>query len=271
MKEACRYPRLSADEEKALGRRIALGDKKASDTMITSNLRLVVSIARRYMNKGLSLADLVQEGNLGLMKAVEKFEADKGFRFSTYATKWIRVRMDRALADQGNTIRIPIHTNRKMRCHAKTHKNSQQGGAEASPCMAKESTQEELKMKEVMRSLQLLRKILSLDQPLSDDESSETLISMISDTQTQGLERQLHHDSVRKILEELFEGVSEKNRNMIRLRFGLGNIDYHTLKEISVIYNVTDETIRQAIAETLKKIRVRAKRLNYSFDDLDVA
>lgn len=271
MKEAKRHPLLSADEEKFLSRRIAKGDKKAFKKMTEKNLLLVIKIARPYMGKGLSLPDLVQEGNMGLMKAIEKFDPERGFRFSTYATWWIRAEVERALVNLGHTIRISTHMVERMNHFTKNRNLLERDGSIVSSKKLEEKIGEKSGTEACMNALRLLHQTPSINHPLSDDPNSEELLDMIEDISILNPEQKAQHDCTQKALGELFNDISEKNRNIIRLRYGLKNVDYHTLQEIADIYNITDESIRKAIKKTLEKVRSKTKELGYLFEDLDVA
>lgn len=256
LREIGKIPLLTAEEETDLAKRIVEGDKKAKDKMVEANMRLVVSIAKRYGGRGLDFLDLIQEGNTGLLRAVEKFDPDKGFKFSTYATWWIRQAITRAIADQARTIRIPVHMvetiNKVLRT---TRKLTQELNREPSvEEIAKEMDMEPEKIEYVMR---IKQDIASLDASVGRDGDDEetSLGDFIEDeervTPEDAAATQLLKEQMAKILSTL----SEREQKIIKMRFGVGGGRPHTLEEVGAEFSVTRERIRQIEAKALSKLR----------------
>ena len=256
LREIGKIPLLTAEEETELAQRIIEGDKKAKDKMVEANMRLVVSIAKRYGGRGLDFLDLIQEGNTGLLRAVEKFDPDKGFKFSTYATWWIRQAITRAIADQARTIRIPVHMvetiNKVLRT---TRKLTQELNREPSvEEIAKEMDMEPEKIEYVMR---IKQDIASLDASVGRDGDDEetSLGDFIEDeervTPEDAAATQLLKEQMAKILSTL----SEREQKIIKMRFGVGGGRPHTLEEVGAEFSVTRERIRQIEAKALSKLR----------------
>ena len=261
LKEIGRVPLLSTEEETALARVAREGDEDARRRLSEANLRLVVSVAKRYVGRGLQFLDLIQEGNLGLMKAAEKFEPDRGFKFSTYATWWIRQAITRAIADQGRTIRIPVHLvesiNRVKKAAGELlHKNGREATAEE---IAARLDMEPDRVRELM---QLSQEPVSLETPVGEEEDAH-LEDFIRD-ESAGIPvdetgRQLLHRELLSVLKSL----TPREERVLTLRFGLEDGRAHTLEELGREFNVTRERIRQIEAKALRKLRhpSRAKRL----------
>jgi len=243
---------LTADEEKELATRIELGDKNARDLMVVSNLRLVVSIAKRHLNRGLPLLDLIEEGNLGLLKAVERFEVSRGLRFSTYATWWIRQGVERALMNQSRTIRLPVHVSEdlvklyRVTSDFRKHKNRDPLPMELADTL-------EVEVGQIHRLMGLLRTTYSLHQPLGDGDYflSDTLedCSAVSP----GVQTELLSTFAQ--VSQLLEGLSDIEKKILTLRFGLDDHEPQTLESIGQGCGVTRERIRQIEAKALVKLR----------------
>jgi RNA polymerase primary sigma factor len=263
LREIGRIPLLTPKEEKELAKRILKGDEKARQRMIESNLRLVVSIAKRYLgrSKNLTLLDLIQEGNIGLSKAVDKFNYKKGFKFSTYATWWIRQAISRALADQGRTIRIPVHMVETITKYLKVKRQLAQ-------TLGREPTPEEVAIEmgvdpeEIDYLMKISQGIFSLNQPVGDEEGSE-LGDFISDNKALNPENHAEKEMLKKELNEILKDLPEREREIIKARFGLEDGVAHTLEEVGEMFKVTRERIRQIETKTLEKLKEhpRAKRL----------
>ena len=253
LKEIGRVPLLSAEEEIELAERMAKGDKKAKKRLSEANLRLVVSIAKRYVGRGMQFLDLIQEGNLGLIKAVEKFDYTKGFKFSTYATWWIRQAITRAIADQARTIRIPVHmvetiTKVKKVSSMLLHKN----GHDASPEeIAEELEMEPERVREIMR---IAQDPVSLETPIGEEEDSH-LGDFIPDDDAPAPADAASLILLKEQLGEVLSTLTEREEKVLRLRFGLEDGRSRTLEEVGKEFNVTRERIRQIEAKALRKLR----------------
>ena len=253
LKEIGRVPLLSAEEEIELAERMAKGDKKAKKRLSEANLRLVVSIAKRYVGRGMQFLDLIQEGNLGLIKAVEKFDYTKGFKFSTYATGWIRQAITRAIADQARTIRIPVHmvetiTKVKKVSSMLLHKN----GHDATPEeIAAELDMEPERVREIMR---IAQDPVSLETPIGEEEDSH-LGDFIPDDDAPAPADAASLILLKEQLGEVLSTLTEREEKVLRLRFGLEDGRSRTLEEVGKEFNVTRERIRQIEAKALRKLR----------------
>ena len=256
LREIGKIPLLTPEEEADLAARVVKGDKKAKDKLAEANMRLVVSIAKRYSGRGLDFLDLIQEGNTGLLRAVEKFDPDKGFKFSTYATWWIRQAITRAIADQARTIRIPVHMvetiNKVMRS---TRKLTQDLNREPTiEEIAKEMKMDPEKVEYVMR---IKQDIASLDQSVGrdgDDEDS-VLGDFVEDEERDSPEDSAANQILKEQLAEIISTLSEREQKIIKLRFGIGGGRPHTLEEVGAEFSVTRERIRQIEAKALSKLR----------------
>ena len=256
LREIGKIPLLTPEEEADLAQRIVKGDKKAKDKMVEANMRLVVSIAKRYGGRGLDFLDLIQEGNTGLLRAVEKFDPDKGFKFSTYATWWVRQAITRAIADQARTIRIPVHmvetinkvlrTNRKLTSELNREPTNEE--------IAKELGLEPEKIDYVMR---IKQDIASLDASIGregDDEDS-VLGDFVEDEERDSPEESAANQILKEQLSEIISTLTDREQKIIRLRFGIGGGRLHTLEEVGAEFDVTRECIRQIEAKALSKLR----------------
>lgn len=256
LREIGKIPLLSNEEEVDLAYRIVKGEKKAKDKMVEANMRLVVSIAKRYSGRGLDFLDLIQEGNTGLLRAVEKFDPDKGFKFSTYATWWIRQAITRAIADQARTIRIPVHMvetiNKVLRATRKlTNELNREPSVEE---IAKEMGMEPEKIDYVMK---IKQDIASLDATVGrdgDDEDS-VLGDFIEDEGRVSPEDAAAAQMLKEQIAEILSSLSEREQKVVKLRFGIGGGRPHTLEEVGAEFSVTRERIRQIEAKALSKLR----------------
>ena len=261
LKEIGTGPLLSADEELRLAKRKAEGDDNAKERLIEANLRLVVSIAKRYTGRGMSFLDLVQEGNLGLIKGVEKFDYTKGYKLSTYATWWIRQSVTRALADQARTIRVPVHMVETINKMSKMQRKlTLELGYE--PSVAELSEALEMSEDKVMEIMQIAREPASLETPIGEEDDSN-LGDFVADSNVVTPEGNVESVMLREHIDALLGDLKERERQVIVLRFGLEDGHPRTLEEVGKEFNVTRERIRQIEAKALRKLRnpVRSKRI----------
>lgn len=261
LKEIGTVPLLSAEEELALAKRKAEGDEVAKERLIEANLRLVVSIAKRYTGRGMSFLDLVQEGNLGLIKGVEKFDYTKGYKLSTYATWWIRQSVTRALADQARTIRVPVHMVETINKMSKMQRKlTLELGYEPSVTELAEAL--EMTEDKVMEIMQIAREPASLETPIGEEDDSN-LGDFVADNNVLTPEGNVESVMLREHIDALLGDLKERERQVIVLRFGLEDGHPRTLEEVGKEFNVTRERIRQIEAKALRKLRnpVRSKRI----------
>ena len=261
LKEIGTVPLLSADEELRLAKRKAEGDESAKERLIEANLRLVVSIAKRYTGRGMSFLDLVQEGNLGLIKGVEKFDYTKGYKLSTYATWWIRQSVTRALADQARTIRVPVHMVETINKMSKMQRKlTLELGYEPSVTELAEAL--EMSEDKVMEIMQIAREPASLETPIGEEDDSN-LGDFVADSNAVTPEGNVESVMLREHIDALLGDLKERERQVIVLRFGLKDGHPRTLEEVGKEFNVTRERIRQIEAKALRKLRnpVRSKRI----------
>ena len=253
LKEIGKVPLLSPDEEIELAKKIELGDEEAKKKLAESNLRLVVSIAKRYAGRGMQLLDLIQEGNLGLIKAVEKFDYRKGYKFSTYATWWIRQAITRAIADQARTIRIPVHMVETINRLVRTQRQLvQKLGREATPEeLAKELDMPVERVREIMK---IAQDPVSLETPIGEEEDSH-LGDFIQDNNVEVPADAATYTLLHEQLMDVLSTLTDREQKVLRLRFGLDDGRPRTLEEVGRQFNVTRERIRQIEAKALRKLR----------------
>ncbi len=259
--EIGQIPLLTAEEERTAAQKAQAGDREAMDLLTSSNLRLVVSIARNYMNRGLALPDLIQEGNIGLMHAVEKFDWTKGFRFSTYATWWIRQAMIRAIGEQSRYIRLPVHLNEKL---MKINKVRSRLTQELDREPDAEEIAEEIPGMDAARVAELLRlsqETVSLETPVGDDDS--TLSDFVPDESVKSPEEHMNAQYRREEVEELLKELPEREQEILRMRFGLDGQDPQTLEEVGKKYGVTKERVRQLENKAIRNLARNHRRDEY--------
>ncbi len=263
LREIGKIPLLSAEEELALAQKVVSGDKRSKDKMAEANMRLVVSIAKRYVGRGLDLLDLIQEGNTGLLRAVEKFDPDKGFKFSTYATWWIRQAITRAIADQARTIRIPVHMVETINKLLRTQRRLTQE-LNREPTNEEIAQAMEIDVDKVEHIMKIKQDISSLDASVRDDEEDSVLGDFIVDEDTVSPEESATGQLLKEHVKDMLGSLTEREQKILKLRFGLEDGKSHTLEEVGQEFSVTRERIRQIEAKALAKLRKHkdAKKLH---------
>ena len=253
LREIGKVPLLTQEQETALAQRVEAGDRQAAQEMVEANLRLVVSIAKRYVGRGMQMLDLIQEGNLGLLKAVEKFDVSKGFKFSTYATWWVRQSITRALADQARTIRIPVHMVETMNRVTQTSRSLQQElGRE--PTLDELAEAMDMTPARISEIRQMCMEPVSLESPVGEEDDSH-LGDFIEDTTGLQPTDRVARSMLRTQIMEILSTLSEREANVLKLRYGLEDGRPRTLEEVGREFNVTRERVRQIEAKALRKIR----------------
>lgn len=265
LREIGKIPLLNSEEELALAQRVIKGEKKAKDKMAEANMRLVVSIAKRYSGRGLDFLDLIQEGNTGLLRAVEKFDPDKGFKFSTYATWWIRQAITRAIADQARTIRIPVHMVETINKLLRTERRMTQE-LNREPTNEELAKELEMEVDKVEYVKKIKQDITSLDAGVGRDGEDEdsTLGEFIEDEDSKTPQEAATEQLLKEQVQEILGTLSDREQKIIKMRFGLENGKSHTLEEVGQEFAVTRERIRQIEAKALAKLRKHkdAKKLH---------
>ena len=256
LREIGKIPLLNAEEELALAQRVVAGEKRAKDKMAEANMRLVVSIAKRYSGRGLDFLDLIQEGNTGLLRAVEKFDPDKGFKFSTYATWWIRQAITRAIADQARTIRIPVLMVETINKLLRTQRRMTQE-LNREPTIEELAKELEMEPEKVEYVMKIKQDITSLDAGVGrdGDEEDSVLRDFIEDEESATPEESAASQLLKEQVQEILSTLSDREQKIIKMRFGLENGKSHTLEEVGQEFAVTRERIRQIEAKALAKLR----------------
>ncbi len=265
LREIGKIPLLNAEEELALAQKVVAGDKRAKDKMAEANMRLVVSIAKRYSGRGLDFLDLIQEGNTGLLRAVEKFDPDKGFKFSTYATWWIRQAITRAIADQARVIRIPVHMVETINKLLRTQRRMTQE-LNREPTIEELAKELEMEPEKVEYVIKIKQDIQSLDAGVGRDGEDEdsVLQDFIEDEESATPEESATTQLLKEQVQSVLSTLSDREQKIVRMRFGLDNGKSHTLEEVGQEFAVTRERIRQIEAKALAKLRKHkdAKKLH---------
>ena len=253
LREIGRIPLLTQEQEIELAKRMEAGDESARELLITANLRLVVSVAKKYLNRGLSFADLIQEGSIGLMRGVEKFDYRKGYKLSTYVTWWIRQAMSRALADQSRTIRLPVHLTETMnRVSRASRKLAEQLGRE--PTAAELAGELKMTEDQINELMQVSRDPTSLDTPIGEEEDT-SLSDMVADTSMVTPEDNAEQQMLKEEINELLDELDPRDRKVLEMRFGLNGNKTHTLEEIGGQLGITRERVRQIENKAIRRLR----------------
>lgn len=254
LREIGKIPLLTPEEELALAQKVKSGDKNAKDKMAEANMRLVVSIAKRYSGRGLDFLDLIQEGNTGLLRAVEKFDPDKGFKFSTYATWWIRQAITRAIADQARTIRIPVHMVETINKLLRTQRRMTQE-LNREPSIEELAREMEMEPEKIEYVMKIKQDITSLDANVRDDDDDSVLGDFIEDEDAQSPEESATTQLLKEQVKDMLSVLTEREQKILKMRFGLEDGKSHTLEEVGQEFSVTRERIRQIEAKALSKLR----------------
>ncbi len=258
LKEIGKIHLISADEEIRLAKLIENGDEEAKKKLTESNLRLVVSIAKRYLGRGMNLLDLIQEGNLGLIKAVEKFDYRKGFKFSTYATWWIRQSITRSIADQARTIRIPVHMIETINKLIRTSRQLLQDTGHE-PTSEEIAQEMQISVERVNEILKIAQDPVSLETPLGDEEDTR-LADFLPDDEAASPAAQADVELLKRAISAALDSLDQREANVLRMRYGLDGYRAHTLEEVGLAFNVTRERIRQIEAKALRKLKHPSRR-----------
>ncbi len=255
LREIGKIPLLTAEEELELANRVVAGEKRAKDKMAEANMRLVVSIAKRYSGRGLDFLDLIQEGNTGLLRAVEKFDPSKGFKFSTYATWWIRQAITRAIADQARVIRIPVHMVETINKLLRTQRRMTQE-LNREPTIEELAKEMEMEPEKIEYVMKIKQDVNSLDAAVRDDEEDSVLGDFIEDEDTKSPDETATEQLLKEQVQDILESaLSERELKIVKMRFGLEDGKNHTLEEVGHEFSVTRERIRQIEAKALAKLR----------------
>jgi RNA polymerase nonessential primary-like sigma factor len=264
MKEVSKRSLLTRDEERMVARKVAAGDEDARCFMIESNLRLVIKIAKKYINRGFAMQDLIQEGNLGLMRAVDKFDPERGFRFSTYATWWIRQSIERAIINQGGIVRMPVHINDRRVKIMKAENTLRQ-------ILAREPTPEEIGEYIAMPvdQVETIRQVAGMPNVVAaEDSTGRDIIDIIPDDNALSPSDKVEQESIHELLDTWLKNLSEGEKEVVRLRFGLGDDQERSLDSIGKMLGISREAVRQRIVTILKRLRRNTRTLSFELDEV---
>ncbi|QUJ70395.1 RNA polymerase sigma factor RpoS (plasmid) [Photobacterium sp. GJ3] len=258
---------LTKEEEIQYSRKSLAGDPSAKAVMIESNLRLVVSIAKKYRGSTMQLSDLIDEGNIGLITAVEKFDPERGFRFSTYATWWIKQTIERAIHNQARTIRLPVHVSKEINTILRTHKQLMKNSNQE-PTHEQVAEKMQKSVEEISEVLSYDTPVVSIDQSLSDDSNSNSIASFIADTNITSPDTSLDQSDIHALAVTMLKTLNERDREILCRRFGLLGYEAQTLQEVAEEVGLTRERIRQLQVSSLSKLKNALQRENYSLEIL---
>ncbi|ELR65751.1 RNA polymerase sigma factor RpoS [Photobacterium marinum] len=265
LQEIAQKPLLTKNEEILYSRKSLLGDEDAKATMIESNLRLVVSIAKKYRGSGMLLSDLIDEGNIGLITAVDKYDPERGFRFSTYATWWIKQTIERAIHNQARTIRLPVHVSKEINTILRTHKQLMKS-TNQEPTHEDIAEKLERSVDDISGVLAYDAPVVSIDQAISDDSNSQSISAFIADDGSNQPDTELNQQDISKLAISVLNSLNERDREIICRRFGLLGHETQTLQQVADEVGLTRERIRQLQVSSLNKLKNALKRNNYDFE-----
>jgi len=265
LQDIAQKPLLSKVEEIQYSRKSLLGDKFAKATMIESNLRLVVSIAKKYRGSGMLLSDLIDEGNIGLITAVEKFDPERGFRFSTYATWWIKQTIERSIHNQARTIRLPVHVSKEINTILRTHKQLMKISNQE-PSHEEIAEKLERTVDDISGVLALDAPVMSIDQAINEDTNSQTISAFIADDSSTQPDTVINKQDINKLAISMLDSLNERDREIICRRFGLLGHEIQTLQQVADEVGLTRERIRQLQVSSLSKLKNTLKRNNYDLE-----
>ncbi|MCW8329392.1 RNA polymerase sigma factor RpoS [Photobacterium sp. SDRW27] len=267
LQDIAQKPLLSKNEEILYSRKSLLGDKSAKATMIESNLRLVVSIAKKYRGSGMLLSDLIDEGNIGLITAVDKFDPERGFRFSTYATWWIKQTIERSIHNQARTIRLPVHVSKEINTIIRTHKQLMKSSNQE-PTHEEIADKLERSVDDISGILAYDAPVMSIDQAITDDTNSQTISAFIADDSSTQPDSEVNQQDISRLAISMLECLNSRDREILCRRFGLLGYESQTLQQVADEVGLTRERIRQLQVSSLHKLKKAMKRNNYDLEIL---